>query len=56
MSLKKSSETMDSFFQRIKEIMDKLGAVAVCINEEEFIHLALEGSFKVDFLTNIHLV
>ena len=34
---------MDSFFQRIKEIRDKLGAVAVCVNEEELIHLALEA-------------
>ena len=34
---------MDSFFQRIKEIRDKLGAVAVCVNEEELILLALEA-------------
>ena len=42
MSLKKSSESMDSFFQRIKEIRQKLRAVAVCVDEEELIHLALE--------------
>ena len=34
---------MDSFFQSIKEIRDKLGAVAVCVNEEELILLALEA-------------
>ena len=34
---------MNSFFQRIKEIHDKLGAVAVCVDEEKLIHLALEA-------------
>ena len=43
MSLKKSSESMDSFFQRIKEIRDKLVAIVVCVDEEELIHLALEA-------------
>ena len=42
MSLKKGSETIDSFFQRIKEIRDKL-SVVVCVDEEELIHLALEA-------------
>ena len=42
MSLKKGSESMNTFFQRIKEIRDKLGAVIVCVDEEELIHLALE--------------
>ena len=43
MSLKKGSESMNTFFQWIKETHDKLGAVAVCVNEEELIHLALEA-------------
>ena len=43
MSLKKSSESMDSSFQRIKEIRDKLVAIVVCVDEEELIHLALEA-------------
>ena len=34
---------MDSFFQRIKEIRDKLGAIVVYVDEEELIHLALEA-------------
>ena len=34
---------MDYFFQRIKEIRDKFGAVATCVDEEELIHLALEA-------------
>ena len=32
MSLKKGLESMNSFFQRIKEIRDKLGAVVVCVD------------------------
>ena len=43
MSIKKGSESMDSFFQRIKEVRDKLGAVAVCVDEEKLIRLALEA-------------
>ena len=34
---------MDSFFPGIKEIRDKLGVVAICVDEEELIHLALEA-------------
>ena len=34
---------MNTFFQQIKEILDKLGAAAVCVDEEELIHLALEA-------------
>ena len=43
MSIKKGLESMDSFFQRIKEVRDKLGAVVVCVDEEELIHLVLEA-------------
>nr|POE68530.1 hypothetical protein CFP56_47928 [Quercus suber] len=43
MSIRKGLESMDSFFQRIKEVRDKLGVVAVCVDEEELIHLALEA-------------
>jgi len=43
MSLKKGSESMNTFFQWIKEIRDKLGAVAVCVDDEELIHLAFEA-------------
>ena len=35
MSIKKGSKSMDSFFQRIEEVRDKLGAVAVCVDEED---------------------
>ena len=34
---------MDNFFQRIKEVRDRLSSVAVFINEEELIHLVLEA-------------
>ena len=43
MNLKKGSKSMNTFFQRIKEIRDKLGVVTVCVDEEELIHLALEA-------------
>ncbi|KAL0008681.1 hypothetical protein SO802_010183 [Lithocarpus litseifolius] len=43
MNLKKGPESMNTFFQRIKEVCDKLGAVAVCVDEEELIRLALEA-------------
>ena len=43
MSIKKGLESMDSFFQRIKEVRDKLGAVVVCVDEEELIHLVLKA-------------
>ena len=43
MSIKKGSESMDSFFQRIKEIRNKFRAVAVCVDEEKLIHLALKA-------------
>ena len=43
MSLKKGTESIDIFFQRIKEIRDKLSVVAVFVDEEDLIHLALEA-------------
>ena len=43
MSIKKGSESIDSFFQRIKEVRDRLSSVAVVIDEEELIHLVLEA-------------
>ena len=43
MSLKKGLESMNTFFQWIKEIHDKLGAMAVFVDKEELIHLALEA-------------
>lgn len=43
LNLKKGPKSMNTLFQRIKEICDKLGVVAVCVDEEELIHLALEA-------------
>ena len=43
LSIKKGSERIDSFFQRIKEVRDRLSFVAVFINEEELIHLVLKA-------------
>ena len=43
MSIKKGPESMDNFFQRIKEARDRLNSVAVFVDEEELIHLVLEA-------------
>ena len=43
LSIKKGSESMDNFFQRIKEARDRLSSVAVFVDEEELIHLVLEA-------------
>ena len=43
LSIKKGFESIDSFFQRIKEVRDRLSFVAVVIDEEELIHLVLEA-------------
>lgn len=43
MNLKKGPKSINTFFQRIKEIRNKLGVVVVCVDEEELIHLALEA-------------
>ena len=41
LSIKKGPESMDNFFQRIKEARDRLSSVAVLVDEEELIHLVL---------------
>ena len=43
LSIKKGPESMDNFFQRIKEARDRLSFVAVFVDEEELIHLVLEA-------------
>ena len=43
LSIKKGPESMDNFFQRIKEVRDRLSSVAVFVDEEELIHLVLEA-------------
>ena len=43
LSIKKGTESMDNFFQRIKESRDRLSSVAVFVDEEELIHLVLEA-------------
>ena len=43
LSIKKGPESMDNFFQRIKEARDRLSSVAVLVDEEELIHLVLEA-------------
>ena len=43
LSIKKGFESMDNFFQRIKEARDRLSYVVVFIDEEELIHLVVEA-------------
>ena len=43
LSIKKGLESMDNFFQRIKEARDRLSSVVVFIDKEELIHLVLEA-------------
>ena len=43
LSIKKGFESIDSFFQRIKEVRNRLSSVVVVIDEEELIHLVLEA-------------
>ena len=43
LSIKKGPESMDNFFQRIKEARDRLSSVVVCVDEEELMHLVLEA-------------
>ena len=43
LSIKKGLESMDNFFQRIKEVRDRLSSVVVFIDKEELIHLVLEA-------------
>ena len=43
LSIKKDPESMDNFFQRIKEARDRLSSVPVLVDEEELIHLVLEA-------------
>ena len=37
LSIKEGSESIDSFFQRIKEVRDRLNSIVVFIDEEELI-------------------
>ena len=43
LSIKKGPEKIDTFFQRFKEVRDKLSSITVFIDEEELIHFVLEA-------------
>ena len=40
-SVKKGTDSIDVYFQKIKQIRDKLTAVSVLLNDEELLHVAL---------------
>ena len=41
--LKKGTDSIDVYFQRIKQICDKLAAVLVILDDEDLLHVALDG-------------
>ena len=42
-AVKKGTDTIDGYFQKIKEIRDKLVAVSIVLDDEELLHIALDG-------------
>ena len=43
MQIKKGSDSIYSYFQKIKQTRDKLAAVSVFLDDEELLHIALDG-------------
>ncbi|KAL0010256.1 hypothetical protein SO802_005364 [Lithocarpus litseifolius] len=41
--MKKRTDTIDGYFQKIKQIRDKLAVVSVVLDDEELLHIALDG-------------
>ena len=42
-AIKKGSDSIDSYFQKIKQTCDKLAAISVFLDDEELLHIALDG-------------
>ena len=42
-AVKKASDSIDVYFQKIKQIRDKLTIVSVVLNDEDLLHVALDG-------------
>jgi len=42
-AVKKGTDTIDGYFQKIKQISDKLAAVFVFLDDEELLHIAFDG-------------
>ena len=42
-AIKNGSDSIDSYFQKIKQTHDKLAVVSVFLDDEEFLHMALDG-------------
>ena len=47
-NLKKGSDTVDVYLQKIKVVRDKLLAVGVIVHDEELLHIAIKGLPKED--------
>ncbi|KAL0003958.1 hypothetical protein SO802_011519 [Lithocarpus litseifolius] len=42
-AVKKGTDTIDGYFQKIKQIQDKLAVVSIFLDDEELLHIALGG-------------
>ena len=42
-NVKKGTNSIDVYFQRIKQILDKLAVMLVILDDEELLHVALDG-------------
>ena len=42
-AVKKRTYSIDGYFQKIKQIRDRLAAVSVILDDEELLHVALDG-------------
>ena len=42
-AVKKGSDSMHVYFQKIKQIQDRLAAVSVVLDDEDLLHVALDG-------------
>ena len=41
--MKKGTDTIDGYFQKSKQIRDKLTVISVFLDDEELLHIALDG-------------
>ena len=41
--MKKGTDTIDGYFQKIKQIRDQLVAVSIVLDDEKLLHIALDG-------------
>ena len=42
-AMKKGTDSIDGYFQKIKQIRDRLAAISVILDDEELLHVAFDG-------------